>query len=135
MELVRLGLERAASAVEAVTVITTLLERYGQWGSGLFGKEPVEGAYDNSFLIADANDAWVLETSGREWVSRRVRSGVYSISNEPSIRSDYDSCSRNLVAATYRNGWSPAGKTFDFAASHVDPMTPLQLPTFGSDAP
>lgn len=127
MELVRLGLERAATAVEAVTVVTDLLERYGQWGSGLFGKDPVEGAYDNSFLIADASDAWVVETSGREWVSRRVHSGVYSISNEPSIRSDYDACSRNLLAVSYRNGWSPAEEIFDYAASHVDPMTPLQL--------
>ena len=68
MDLVRLGLERAATAEAAVHVITTLLERYGQGGTGhdpqIVGKER---PYWSSFLIADPNTAWMLETSATDW--------------------------------------------------------------------
>ena len=127
MELVRLGLERGSSAAGALDVMTRLLEQYGQWGSGAFGKDAVDGAYDNSYLIADRTDAWVLETSGREWVARRIASGTYSISNQPSIRSDFDRTSRTLLETARKRGWITSDRSFDYAASHVDPMTPLQV--------
>jgi secernin len=57
MDLLRLGLERGASAAEAVTVITSLLEAHGQGGScGHLGRR----YYDNSFIVADAREAFVL---------------------------------------------------------------------------
>ena len=127
MELVRLGLERGSSARKAVDVMTALLEQHGQWGSGTFGKDPAEGSYDNSYLIADRKCAWVLETSGREWVAREVTSGIYSISNEPSIRSKYDRRSDGLLETARKRGWITADISFDYAATHVDPMTPLQV--------
>jgi secernin len=127
MELVRLGLERGRTARDALGVMTRLLEEHGQWGSGVFGQQPVEGAYDNSYLIADRNDAWVLETCGREWIARRIESGVYSISNEPSIRGEFDLRSENLLTTAVQRGWVEAGEPFDYAASHVDPLTPLQV--------
>jgi hypothetical protein len=69
MDLVRLGLERADTAAAAVEVITALLERYGQGGSGhLDHHKP----YWSSFLIADPADAWVVETSARRWEAERV---------------------------------------------------------------
>ena len=50
MDLVRLGLERSRSADEAFAVITGLLERHGQGGSG----EPHrDEPYFSSFLVAD----------------------------------------------------------------------------------
>lgn len=127
MELVRLGLERGSTAHEALDVMTRLLEEYGQWGSGTFGVMPDHGAYDNSYLIADRRDAWVLETSGREWVARQVKAGTYSISNEPSIRSQFDLRSEGLLGTARENGWIASDVGFDYAASHVDPMTPLQV--------
>lgn len=127
MELLRLGLERGASASQALQVMTALLEAHGQWGSGLFGRPAVDGAYDNSFIIADRSDAWVLETSGREWVSRQVTRGTYSISNEPSIRSVYDGASRGLLATARSAGWWNPEENFDYAATHVDELVPLQV--------
>ncbi len=127
MELLRLGLERGHSAVDALNVMTELLERYGQWASGHFGKQPVDGAYDNSYLIADGTDAWVLETSGREWIARNVTSGVYAISNEPSIRTQFDRHSEGLIATAVAKDWHSEAAPFDYAASHADPMTPLQV--------
>lgn len=48
--LVRLGLERSKNAKEAVEVITSLLEKYGQGGPCSQNNDLF---YHNSFLIAD----------------------------------------------------------------------------------
>ncbi len=81
MDLVRLGLERATSASEAVEVMTALLEGYGQGGSGHDG---VERPYWSSFLVADARSAFVVETSGRTWAAERVERSA-AISNRTTI--------------------------------------------------
>lgn len=87
MDLVRLALERAATAAEAVGIITTLLERYGQGGSGhdpaVVGRAK---PYWSSFLVADPTDAWVVETTGRRWEAERVE-GARAISNRTTIPS------------------------------------------------
>jgi secernin len=93
MDLVRLGLERAATASAAVDVVTSLLERYGQGGTG---HDPARSErprpYWSSFLIADPVRAFVVETSGRTWAVEEVdgsadTSGVRAISNRTTIPS------------------------------------------------
>lgn len=69
MDLVRLGLERAATAAAAVDVMTGLLERHGQGGSGHRDRER---PYWSSFLVADPAEAWVVETSGTAWAAEPV---------------------------------------------------------------
>ncbi|GAA2614605.1 C69 family dipeptidase [Streptomyces axinellae] len=126
MELVRLGLERGGTAREALEVITTLLERHGQWGSAMVGVAHDEGSYDNAFVIADPREAWVLETLGRNWAARRVSSGVAPVSNELSLRTDADLTSRGLRDAATAAGW-PADRPVDIADAFTDPGTPLQV--------
>lgn len=91
-DLVRLGLERARTCGEAIEVMTRLLQQYGQGGSAeLKGNSH----FDSSFLMADAEEAYVLETAGRKWAVRRIDE-TGSISNMLGIRGDWDRCSENV---------------------------------------
>ncbi|MFQ5864110.1 MAG: C69 family dipeptidase [bacterium] len=121
MDLLRLGLERGPSAEEAISVIVELLEKYGQWGSAVHGQNHIEGSYDNSFLIADRNEAWILETSGRRWIAERITEGIRSISNEPTIRNKWTKASPDLQEFAKNNGWWDAkNESLDFALAYGD---------------
>ncbi|HTP57840.1 MAG TPA: C69 family dipeptidase [Spirochaetia bacterium] len=110
-DLMRLGLERARTCREAISVMTTLLERYGQGGSAeLKGNSH----FDSSFLMADPHEAYVLETAGRKWAVRRIRD-FGSISNGLSIGTDWERC-------------PPAGAgTLDWAGTYGLPEVPPRL--------
>ena len=85
MDLVRLALERAGDAAGAVSVITSLLERYGQGGSGHDPRlVPGGRPYWSSFLVADPRSAYVLETSGTSWAVEEVAM-TRAISNRTTI--------------------------------------------------
>ena len=128
MELVRLGLERGETAAAALDVIAALVERFGQWGSAKHGDSHLAGSYDNSFIIADPQEAWILETYGTEWAARCVTSGTYSISNELSIRSQFDVASTGLIPMMRRNRWWLDERVApDLASVLTDPGTPLQV--------
>jgi secernin len=117
MDLVRLGLERASSAAEAVTVMTDLLERYGQGGDcGLYNRF----YYHNGFIVADATEAYVLETVGRWWAVERV-DGLRALSNALSIGAP-DSASAGLQAHAAGAGWTDTAGRFDFAERLIDPV-------------
>lgn len=108
MDLVRLGLERAPDADAALDVITSLLERHGQGGSG---EEHHDEPYFSSFLIADPRGGWVLETSGRTWAARPVGAGA-AISNRVTLRSDWTRASADVPAGSDFDAWrDPAAPT------------------------
>ncbi len=111
MDLVRLGLERAAGAEEALDVMTGLLERHGQGGVG----DDVNGvAYWSSFLVADPGSAWVLETSGRSWAARPVVGGD-AISNRLTLRRDWTRASPGVVPGTDIDSWRDPATPTGFA--------------------
>ena len=119
MELLRLGLEYGKSAEEAVSIIIEFLERYGQWGSAVQGKNHEEGSYDNAFMLVDRNEAWLLETAGKRWVADRVDNGVRSISNELTIRKTWTKGSKDIKKHAYQRGWwNRDREDFDFALAY-----------------
>jgi dipeptidase len=100
MDLLRLALERAASAEDAVLTIIDLLERHGQGGS--CSHEQPRFRYDNSFLVVDPHRAIVLETAGRHWETEHVHGPGRSISNGltiPDFARTYADPVRGRVAA------------------------------------
>uniref|UniRef100_A0A7S3P606 Dipeptidase n=1 Tax=Amphora coffeiformis TaxID=265554 RepID=A0A7S3P606_9STRA len=116
MDLVRLGLERGGTAREALDVVTTLLETYGQ-GRACAENDP-SFTYHNSFLIADPTpQAFVLETAGRHWVAEHITKGTRNISNGLTIRTKFDLHSAGLHEyAQERKLWNGKG-ALDWAAT------------------
>jgi len=116
MDLLRLALERCKNANEAVDLITSLIIEYGQSGNCGFA-HPFQ--YHNSFIIADPNDAWVLETAGREWAIEKVES-VRSISNALTIGNSFNRASEYLISNARQKGWCKGEEDFHFARCYSD---------------
>lgn len=116
MDFIRLALERSASANEAVETITSLLSVHGQSGNCGFS-HPLY--YNNSYIIADRNEAFVVETAGREWAVERVQT-IRSISNAITIGSKWDLASTRLVDQAVDLGWHKRGAYFDFGRVYSD---------------
>ncbi len=115
MDLVRLALERADSATAAKDVIIEFLGKYGQGGRA--GYMDQSFTYHNSFIIADHISAWVLETAGEFWVTKKVHD-YYAISNGLTIEDDYDEIHPEAEAFARKKGWSK--KKFGFASAFSD---------------
>jgi secernin len=129
MDLIRLALERCRNASEAVDLMGRLVEQYGQYGSGVPLKDHALGGYDNSFIIADPSEAWVFEAVGKRRAAKRITHAFDSISNEPSIRAEWDRGSSDLEEYAIGNGWWPDSRPcpFDFARAYIDERVPRQV--------
>ncbi len=91
----QLLLERATSARHGVELIGEFIERYGQadWGGLIYN-------------LADSDEAWVVETTTRNWVARRVRDDeIHVTANRFRIGENYDLASASLVSDAVVNGW------------------------------
>jgi len=112
MDLVRLGLERGKTAIEALHIITQLLNDYGQGGNCA---EEFAMNYHNSFILADTKEAWVLETAGEYWVAEQIQQGTRSISNNLSIRNAGHQRHPDIIQYAVNQGWCKGREDFDFA--------------------
>jgi secernin len=121
MELLRLGLERGRSAEDVVLAIVDLLQQYGQWAPAVLAKEPPEGCYENAFLVADAREAWILETTGRRWAAQRFTTGTHALSNQLTIRNRWTRGSDDLPDyAEQQRWWQRENGALDFALAYSD---------------
>ena len=119
MDLVRLGLERGATAAEAVEVITTTVAEHGQ---GEFEHPDGHRTYDNGFIVADPAEAYVIETAGHEWAVRSVATHA-AISNVYSITGDWDQISPRAEAIAAGIGGRGGRLSFAEAFAEADHLS------------
>lgn len=116
MDYLRLALERASTALEAIQLITSLLEKYGQSGNCGFS-HPFY--YHNSFLIADKKEAWKLETVDRQWAAKKIET-FGTISNGLTIESDWDLSSQEMQSYAYSKNLYKKNLKFNFSNAYSD---------------
>jgi secernin len=108
-DLVRLALERATGARQAIDVLTDLITRHGQG-------DPSEHC-DSAFLIADGREAFVLETAGAFWAEQVVGS-VRAVGGLCQLRQDWDRIARGVADWAIEEGWWACdGSKLDFAGA------------------
>jgi dipeptidase len=124
--LIYITLQRARTAREAISVMTSLVEEYGYASSG------------ESFSIADPNEVWVMEMIGKGadnkgavWVAVRIPDGYVSAhANQARITTfplnDKENClfSEDVIAFAREKGYFN-GKNKDFSFS--DAYAPLDF--------
>lgn len=117
MDILRLALERAKTAREGVDVIADLLDKYGQNANAnaLFDRR-----YENSYMLVDPEEIWLMETAGRNWAARRVEDWA-AISNCYSIRDQFDLCSPGLESLIRSKRWLHPDEPIDFAKAVTQP--------------
>ena len=121
MDLLRIGLERGESAQTALAIIIEHLERYGQ--SGPAGYRDKRFCYDSSFLIADPDEAWLLETAGKHWALKPVAEAG-AISNRLTIGTDYQRHSEGLHDYARKQNLWHAHETLHFARTFDTRLLP-----------
>ncbi len=118
--LMYIALQRAKTAREAIKIMTELVEEYGYYSSG------------ESFSIADANEAWILEMIGKGegrkgavWVAMRIPDGYISAhANHARITklkfNDPENClySKDVISFAREMGYFN-GRDEDFSFSDV----------------
>lgn len=113
-DLTRLTLERGRTALQAVDLLTSLVERHGQ---GTFPGCPAEVNGDHAFLVVDPTEAYAVETAGRYWVYQEVQE-VRAVSQVRVIRQDWDRIAPGLASFAIGQGWwADDGSKLDFVGA------------------
>jgi secernin len=112
-DLVRLALERCRTARQATDLVTGLIERHGQVGAWEGG----HAVGDSALLIADADEAFCLETAGRHWAVQEIQQ-IRAVSNVGMIHQDWNRISHGCADAIIDRGlWPADGSKVDFAGT------------------
>ncbi|XP_007505314.1 secernin-1 isoform X1 [Monodelphis domestica] len=114
MDLVRLGLERGATAKEAFEVIVSLLEEHGQGGNYYEDGDSCH-TFQSSYLIVDREEAWVLETIGKYWAAEKITEGVRCVCNQLSLTTKMDAEHAELRNYAEGQGWWTTDQEFNFS--------------------
>lgn len=117
LDLLRLALERAGSAREGIRVITELLERYGQNANASALRDR---RYENSYLLVDSKEVWLLETAGRQWAAAQITDKL-GISNCYCLGQDFDMASEGVETLAREKRWLSPEAPFHFAKAYTLP--------------
>lgn len=122
--LIRITLQRAKTAREAIKLVDALTKEYGYYSTG------------ESFSIADPNEVWIMDihpkgvgNKGIVWVARRIPDGyIAAHANQSRIRkiikNDPDNCmySQDVISFAQKEG---IAKEYDGEFSFADTYNPL----------
>lgn len=108
MDILRLTLERAKNAKEAIEVITDLLESIGTGGSPNYRIAP----FNSNFIISDPNESYKFESHQRMWAIQKVDKWT-NFGNCYSIQEDYDMLADGAIEEAVEKGWWTEGKPFN----------------------
>ena len=114
--LIYVTLQRAKTAREAISVMTSLVEKYGYCSSG------------ETFSICDPNEAWIMEmmgtgpgSKGVVWVAMRIPDNAICAHANQSRIGKFDMrdkknvvCSKNVISYARKMGWF-TGRDADFS--------------------
>jgi dipeptidase len=116
LEIMNLIIERCKTSREGVDLIAEIQKKYGT--SGWF--------FEIAYIIADPNEAWIVDATARHWVAKRVPDdGAVFYANELMIEDDYDMASPDLIDYAVKRGWCekpPAGKKINFKQVYGDKL-------------
>jgi dipeptidase len=121
MDLLRLSLEISKTANEVLHHIIYYLEKYGQDACG--GYTDKNFYYHNSFIIADKQEAYVLETAGKHWIYEKVQA-YRAISNGLSIEEKYDGISKHAIEFARNKNWIKKQESFNFKKAYSQWLMP-----------
>jgi dipeptidase len=114
-EIGQLVLQRCKTAREAVELCGRLIDQYT-----FNGFENTE-CKNLTFLMADANEGWILEATRRHWVAKRCPDdGGIFYANQAQINTEYDLASADLVSYAAAHRWYDpnSGKQFSFKEAY-----------------
>jgi dipeptidase len=122
-QLMRIALERARTAREAIGIMGSLVERYGLLDIGPFPSGKNIG-------VIDPTEAWWFNApGGHQWAAKRVPDNAVSVNANRFWLEDVDGqgednflCSPQLVTFAIEQGWhDPAsGRPFSFVSAYGD---------------
>lgn len=117
MDMLRCALRSAPTARKAIDVIAGLLSAYGQNAnaSRLFDRR-----YENSFILCDPEEIWVMETAGREWAARKIPDFA-AVSNCYTIETEYDLCSEQMESLIREKRFLSPKEPVNFAKAFTLP--------------
>jgi len=116
-DLVRLALERSRNAHQAVEVLTDLLEHLTQTRQD----DAATALGDHIFLIADAAESFVLETTDSFWALLECRHSR-AVTDAAMIRQDWRRLAPGLADCAIEKGWwQDDGNKLDFVGCMAAP--------------
>ncbi len=106
MDILRAALTASDTARSAASFISAFVESHDQGGNGAFkGKLH----YDNSYIVADGREAFIVETAGRRWARKRIVEAA-TISNAYGVTDDWEELdpvtASELAAGNDRGNWT-----------------------------
>lgn len=117
MDLLRLALERTATAREAIDLLGTFLSQYGQNANA---NVRYDRRYENSYLLVDPEEIWLMETAGRQWAAKKIPDWA-AISNCYTIADDYDLCSEDMERVARDRRYLSPSEPMHFAKAYTLP--------------